>query len=123
MPRKPTHEELEQRIQELEKEISKFKRAEEALRESEEKYRNLFDIVSDFIYTHDLEGRFLTINRGAAHTLGYTPEDFIGRPISDFMLAESRQAFYDEYLPQIKKQDSLNGVAAVSYTHLTLPTN
>ena len=110
MPRKPTYEKLEQRIQELEKEASEFKRAEEALRESEERYRNLFDTVSDFIYTHDLEGRFLTINRGAAQTLGYTPEDFIGRPISDFMLPEFHQAFYDEYLPQIKKQGSLNGV-------------
>jgi PAS domain S-box-containing protein len=111
MPRKPTYEELEQRIQALKKEVSELKRAEEALRESEKKYRNLFDIISDFIYTHDLEGRFLTINRGAAQTLGYTPKDFIGRPISDFMLPESRQAFYDEYLPQIKKQGFLNGVA------------
>ena len=110
MPRKPTYEELEQRIKALKEEASEFKRAEEALRESEEKYRNLFDIVSDFIYTHDLEGRFLTINRGAAKTLGYTPEDFNGRPISDFMLPEFHQAFYDEYLPQIKKQGSLNGV-------------
>ena len=54
MPRKPTYEKLEQKIQELEKEASEFKRAEEVLRESEERYRNLFDIVSDFIYTHDL---------------------------------------------------------------------
>lgn len=110
MPRKPTYEELKQRIQGLEKEASEFKRTEEALRESEERYRNLFDIVSDFIYTHDLEGRFLTVNRGAAQTLGYTPKDFIGRPISDFMLPEFHQAFYDEYLLQIKKQGSLNGV-------------
>ena len=111
MPRKPTYEELEQKIHALKKQVSGFKRTEEALRESEKKYRNLFDIISDFIYTHDLEGRFLTINRGAAQTLGYTPEDFIGRPISDFMLPESRQAFYDEYLPQIKKEGFLNGVA------------
>ena len=110
MPRKPAYEELKQRIQELEKEVSEFKRTDEALRESEERYRNLFDSVSDFIYTHDLEGRFLTVNRGAAQTLGYTPKDFIGRPVSDFMLPEFHQAFYDEYLPQIKKQGSLNGI-------------
>jgi len=110
MTRKPTYEELEQKILELEKEASEFKRAEEALRESEVRYRNLFDIVNDFIYTHDLEGRFLTLNRGAAQTLGYAPEDLIGRPVTDFMLPEFHQAFYEEYLPQIKKQGSQNGV-------------
>ena len=110
MARKPTYEELEQRIQDLNKEAAELKQAEEALRESEARYRKLFDTVSDFIYTHDLKGHFLTVNRGAAQTLGYTPGDLIGRPISDFMLPRYRQAFYDEYLQEIKKQGSWNGV-------------
>ena len=86
-------------------------RAEEALRESEERYRNLFNNISDFIYTHDLEGRFLTVNRSASQTLGYKREELIGRPISDFMLPEYRAAFYEEYLVQIKNKGSLNGVS------------
>jgi PAS domain S-box-containing protein len=86
-------------------------RAEEALRESEERYRNLFNNISDFIYTHDLEGRFLTVNRAASQTLKYTPEELLGRPITDFMLPEYRAAFYDEYLVQIKNKGSLNGVS------------
>ena len=43
MAKKPTYEELEQRIKELENEALEPKRAEEALRESEEKYRALFE--------------------------------------------------------------------------------
>ncbi|MCK4821022.1 PAS domain S-box protein, partial [bacterium] len=86
-------------------------RAEEALRESEERYRNLFNNISDFIYTHDLEGRFLTVNRAASQTLGYKREELLGRPISDFMLPEYRTAFYEEYLVQIKNKGSLNGVS------------
>jgi len=40
MTRKPTYEELKQRVKELEKEAVKRKGAEEALRESEERYRS-----------------------------------------------------------------------------------
>ena len=112
MARKPTYEELEQRIKELSKEAADRKKAETALRESEERYRKLFDIVSDFIYTHDLKGHFLTVNRGAAQTLGYACEDLIGQPISNFMLPEYRQGFYDEYLQEIRKQGFFNGVTA-----------
>ncbi len=86
-------------------------RAETALQESEERYRYLFNNISDFIYTHDLEGRFLTVNRAASQTLGYKPEELIGRPISDIMLPEYRAAFHDEYLTEIKNKGSLDGVS------------
>ena len=41
MAKKPTYEELEQRVKELEKEVAKRKQAEDAPRESEEKYKTL----------------------------------------------------------------------------------
>ncbi len=81
------------------------------MRESEERYRNLFNNISDFIYTHDLEGRFLTVNRAASQTLRYTPEELLGRPITDFMLPEYRAAFHEEYLTEIKNKGSLDGVS------------
>jgi diguanylate cyclase (GGDEF)-like protein/PAS domain S-box-containing protein len=51
MPKKPTCEELEQRIQELEQAESELKTSEEALREVEEKYRTLFESSRDAIMT------------------------------------------------------------------------
>lgn len=90
--------------------VTERKSARLALHRSEKKYRDLFDTISDFIYTHDLEGHFVTVNRAAARTLGYTPQDLIGRPISDFMFPEYRQAFYEDYLPSIRRKGALNGI-------------
>ena len=42
MTGKPSYEELEQRVKELEKEAAMYKQAEDALRESEERYRCRF---------------------------------------------------------------------------------
>ncbi|MBI5521028.1 MAG: PAS domain S-box protein [Desulfarculus sp.] len=105
-------QEAQQRANQLlEQEIAERRRAEQALRVGEERYRNLFDNISDFIYTHDLEGRFLTVNRQAARSLGYEAEELVGRSISELMQAKYRPYFHDEYLPAIIAAGRLDGTA------------
>jgi PAS domain S-box-containing protein len=48
------------------------------LRESEERYRSLLENANDIIYSHDLEGNYLTINRACENITGYTREEVLG---------------------------------------------
>jgi len=59
------------------RDVTKEKQAEEALRESERKYRDIFRNGSDLIYTHDLEGNFTETNLAWKKELGLTAKSHI----------------------------------------------
>jgi PAS domain S-box-containing protein len=102
--------EIEAKNQELTREVEERKRVESALRESEKRYRDLFDNISDFIYTHDFAGRFLTINPAVTAVLGRPEEEIVGHMIADFMPPEYRELFHDRYMYLIKKDRQFSGV-------------
>jgi PAS domain S-box-containing protein len=59
------------------------KRVGEDLEESENKYRLSFENVTDVIYTIDNDLNILSLSPSVERILGYKPQDFIGRPVSD----------------------------------------
>ncbi len=63
--------------------ITGHKKNEEALRESEVKFRSLFNQSTEGIYLHDLEGRILDVNEMACTQSGYSREEWLSRTIFD----------------------------------------
>lgn len=60
--------------------------SEEALRDSEKKYRDLVETSNDLIWAVDSTGRFTFLNRGATKRIyGYEPEEMLGRHFTDFV--------------------------------------
>jgi len=66
--------------------ITERVRAEARVRDSEEKYRNLVEKVSDVIYTLDPRGVISYVSPAVESMLGYSPERVTGQPFSQFIL-------------------------------------
>jgi PAS domain S-box-containing protein len=81
------------------KDITNQKKAEEALRESEELFRTSLERAPDGVYMNDLEGNFLYGNRKAEELIGYKREELIGRNFLDLnLIAEGSLAKAAELL-------------------------
>lgn len=77
------------------------------LRSSEERYRTLFDSAADAIFIHDLEGRFLEVNRSACERLGYSRAELLQMSLKDIDTPDSR-ARIPEKLARLRRQGHLS---------------
>jgi PAS domain S-box-containing protein len=84
----------------------------DALHDSERRYRELVEYSLGLICTHDLTGTILSINPAAARSLGYSPEDGIGRNLREFLSPATRHLF-DEYLVRIQTHGQDAGLMRV----------
>ena len=88
------------------RDVTERKCAEEKLRKSEEKYRDLIEISPDAIYVVDANGVCILGNRAGAELAGIPQDELVGTPITDTYLPEERHLFR-ERLEKLKAEGTL----------------
>ncbi len=88
--------------------ITERKRAESALKESEDRYRDLVENSQDLMCTHDLKGRLLSVNPAVARALGYEIGELLQMSIPDLLAPRDRPLF-DAFVDQIRRDGASAG--------------
>ena len=85
--------------------ITERKRFEDALRESEKRFRDIADVAGDWIWELDPEGRYTYSNYAVKNVLGYVPEEVLGKHFSDFFPPEGREKLKESLLNVFARKD------------------
>ena len=101
MPKKPTYEELEQRVIKLEKEAIGCKQVEEELRRSEKKYKILTTSSLTGIFIHQ-DGKFVFVNDRFAKLHGYTTEELLGMEYKALIHPDDREVMTERASKRLK---------------------
>ncbi len=91
---------LETYDRELLSEIQDRRQAQEALKESEEKYRSVMEAVPDPIVVYDMEGMVTYMNPAFTKVFGYTPEDSLGKTM-------------DHFVPRAHWKETMEGIGTI----------
>ena len=97
MIKKPAHEQLRERIKNLEDELTLHKLELHALRISNEKYKDLFENANDAIFIVDSDLNYTEVNKKAVEMFGYSKEEFLNMKITDVIPQEQETRSAEEF--------------------------
>ncbi len=96
------------------RDITKEKEHEAALKDSEERLRIFFENSQGFMCTHDLSGRFMTVNAAGASSLGYNTDEIVGASLFD-IVPYARHTALEAYLEKIAVKGHAKGQMVVKH--------
>jgi PAS domain S-box-containing protein len=82
------------------RDITERRRAEAALRESERRYREIYERTPVMLHSIDTEGRLISVSDYWLKVMGYRRDEVLGSPSTDFLTEESRRLALAEYIPR-----------------------
>src|SRR4029453_8135676 len=89
-------------------EVRERKRAEELMRESEQRFRTLAETATDTIITIDQNSRILFANSAAEHLFGYSQQELLGKQLTMLMPERFRNEHEQALARYLKTGDRLN---------------
>jgi len=81
----------------LKRDITERKKAENALKESEERLRSLFESATEFIHLIDMNGVIRQTNPASIKASGYSEGELVGRCLADFFTPASQTTFAGQF--------------------------
>jgi len=103
-----TLEEKEKRLYIFARDITDIKKSQIELEESEKRYRNLIEYNRGLIFTHDLSGKILSVNKAVSETIGYSVDDMVGQNLEKYFFPEDKRKL-NRYLANIRKKRVVHG--------------
>ena len=101
---------MKRRIGELEESEARRKKREEALIVSEQKFRDLVETTSDWVWETNEEGTYTYVNPRVKDILGYEVREVLGRKPFDFMPEEEAQRVGKLFEEKVVKKESLDAL-------------
>ncbi len=90
--------------------------AETKIRESEARYRQIVEGSLGLVFTHDLEGRVLSINSHGAQGLGRNVEDVVGHSLFELLYPDHRHLLAP-YLDTLTSRGEAQGLMHLQHTN------
>jgi len=88
--------------------ITERKMIENKIRESEKKYRDLFNNSPALILTHDMQYRITSVNAAVKNVLGYTVDEITGKALHEIVDDQEAGGILQQYITDIATQTQLN---------------
>ena len=84
-----------------------------SLEESKERYRNLIETTSDWIWECDRDGKFIYSSPRLIDQLGYQPEEIINKTLLDLVSPRQAKTFITTYEKLLRAQEPINGLESI----------